>query len=174
MLPRSLASRLSLAALALVALHVADDSFFQPQPGTSARDHLLSGLLPLALLALGAAALPRLGGTARGLTTVALGLFGLVAGVEAGYYATHGGASGDDYTGFLSLAAGAVLVGVGVVTLWRPRARSGTIVRRTGRRAALVLGAAAALFVVALPVGFGYITTHVGRPAPDVDLGRPA
>ena len=37
-----------LVATGLVALHVADDSFLQPQPGTSAGDHLVSGLVPLA------------------------------------------------------------------------------------------------------------------------------
>ena len=36
--------------VALVALHVLDDSYLQPQPGTSAGDHLVSGLVPLALL----------------------------------------------------------------------------------------------------------------------------
>ena len=32
-----------LLATAVIALHVADDSFIQPQPGTSAADHLVSG-----------------------------------------------------------------------------------------------------------------------------------
>lgn len=30
-------------AAGVAALHVADDSFLQPQPGTSAGDHLVSG-----------------------------------------------------------------------------------------------------------------------------------
>ena len=38
-------------SLALVSLHVVDDNFLQPQPGTSAGDHVVSGLVPLALLA---------------------------------------------------------------------------------------------------------------------------
>jgi hypothetical protein len=37
-------------AAALIAVHVIDDSFVQPQPGTGAGDHLFSGLVPLALL----------------------------------------------------------------------------------------------------------------------------
>ena len=53
-------SRLARGALAVVALHVADDNFLQPQPGTSAADHLVSGLVPLAVLALAAWAYPRL------------------------------------------------------------------------------------------------------------------
>jgi hypothetical protein len=34
----------------LVALHVVDDSFLQPQPGTSAGDHLAGGLIPVGVL----------------------------------------------------------------------------------------------------------------------------
>jgi uncharacterized protein len=49
----------------VVALHVADDSFVQPQPGTSANDHLVSGLLPLGVLGLAAVAFPRLRGGGR-------------------------------------------------------------------------------------------------------------
>jgi hypothetical protein len=61
-------ARLRLFALgvALIALHVVDDSFLQPQPGTSATDHLVSGLVPLALLGLAAWAHPRLSGGRRG------------------------------------------------------------------------------------------------------------
>ena len=40
------------AALAVVALAVADDAFIHPEPGVAAGDHLASGLVPLALAAL--------------------------------------------------------------------------------------------------------------------------
>ena len=40
--------------VALIALHIIDDSFLQPQRGTSAADHLVSGLVPLAALGLAA------------------------------------------------------------------------------------------------------------------------
>jgi hypothetical protein len=39
-------------AIAVIALHVVDDNYVQPQPGTSAADHLISGLVPLAVLGL--------------------------------------------------------------------------------------------------------------------------
>ena len=54
------------AATAALALHVADDRFIHPQPGTSAGDHLVSGLVPLALLALAFWAFPRLKAGAAG------------------------------------------------------------------------------------------------------------
>jgi hypothetical protein len=38
-------------AIGVMALHIADDSFLQPAPGTRADDHLVSGLVPLAALA---------------------------------------------------------------------------------------------------------------------------
>jgi len=53
-------------AIATIALHVLDDSFLQPSPGTSAGDHLVSGLVPLAVLALAAWIYPRLRGGRRG------------------------------------------------------------------------------------------------------------
>ena len=42
---------------------------------------------------------------------------------EAGYYSLRVGPSGDDYTGLLALAAGILLLGLGVATLWRSRRR---------------------------------------------------
>jgi hypothetical protein len=36
------------AAVGAIGLHVVDDNFVQPQPGTSASDHVFSGLIPLA------------------------------------------------------------------------------------------------------------------------------
>jgi hypothetical protein len=42
-----------------IALHVVDDSFLQPQPGTSATDHLVSGFVPLIGLAVAAVIYPR-------------------------------------------------------------------------------------------------------------------
>jgi hypothetical protein len=44
--------RIFLAATAAVMLHIADDNFFQPADGMTAGDHLVSGLVPLAVLAL--------------------------------------------------------------------------------------------------------------------------
>jgi len=83
-----------------IALHVLDDSFFQPQPGTSAGDHLASGLVPLAALVLAAATYQRVRAGLRAAIALTVGLLGTVAGAgEAGYYALKIGPSGDDYTG---------------------------------------------------------------------------
>ena len=41
-------------AILVIAIHVVDDNFLQPERGTSAGDHLVSGLVPLAVLGLAA------------------------------------------------------------------------------------------------------------------------
>ena len=145
------------AALAVVAVHVADDSL-QPQPGTAATDHLLSGLVPLAVLVLAAWAYPRLRVGARASIALVLGLFGIVVGIEAAYYATtDAGLSGDDYTGLL--VAGVVLVAVGV-TLWQSRRRDDSRRRRYLRRSAIAVGAVAVLFLLIVPFYASYVFTH--------------
>ncbi len=165
---------LFLLAIALIALHVLDDSFVQPQPGTSPGDHLAGGLVPLALLGLAAWAYPRLRGGRRGALALFLGPLGIAAGIEAFHYTRELGASGDDFTGLLCLPAGALLIGLGAVTLWRARRTDGSLWWRYPRRA--LLGAAGVLvaLMVLLPVGLGYITTHVGRAVvPPNHLGVP-
>src|SRR3954471_6159958 len=106
------------AGVAAIAVHLLDDNFLQPEPGTSAGDHLLSGLVPLAVLLALAAVYPRLRAGLRAAIAIPLGLLAIAAGAgEAGYYSVTVGPSGDDYTGLLALAAGLLLVGLGAVTL---------------------------------------------------------
>ena len=150
--------RLFLLAVAVIALHVIDDSFLQPQPGTSASDHLVSGLVPLAVLAFAAWGFPRLRGGCQGALALVLGVLGLAAGGEAVHYV----AGGDDYTGFAALGAGLLLVGVGVSTLWRTRRMDG---HRFVRRALLGAASLVVFAFAVLPVGMSYVTVHVARDA---------
>src|SRR5918995_7354837 len=53
-------STLFLIGTGVIALHVVDDNFLQPQPDVSAGDHLVSGLVPLGLLTLANLLYPRL------------------------------------------------------------------------------------------------------------------
>jgi uncharacterized protein len=150
-------------AVGVIALHVVDDNFVQPQPGTSAGDHLVSGLVPLAVLGLAAWAYPRLRGPWRGAMAVAFGGLGIAAGIEAVHYTSKVGASGDDFTGLLCIPAGVLLLGLAGVTLWRTRRTEGNRPWRYGRRA--LLGVAGVIVAVSVlgPIGLAYITTHVGR-----------
>jgi fermentation-respiration switch protein FrsA (DUF1100 family) len=155
-----------------IALHVADDSFLQPQPGTSAGDHIVSGLVPLGAIGLAALAYLRVRTGARAAIALVLGVFGIAAGIEAAFYTTKTGPSGDDFTGFLSLAAGVALLGLGFVTLWRSRRREGGPVGRWLRRAALGAAGLLVFLFVLFPLGYAYVGTHVARPpVEDIDLG---
>ena len=123
--PRSSVARLvterslALASIGLVGLHVVDDNFLQPEPGMSAVDHLPGGLALLALVAAGAWAYTRVRAGARAAIALLAGFFGVLAAIEAVYYTVADTPSGDDFTGFLSLLAGFVLLGIGITTLWR-------------------------------------------------------
>jgi uncharacterized protein len=150
-------------AVAVVALHVIDDNFLQPPPGTSAGDHLVSGLVPLAALGLAAWAYPQLRGGARASMALVLGVLGIAAGIEAAHYTTTVGASGDDFTGLLALAAGVALLGLGVATLWRSRRTDDTPGWRYPRRLLIAAGGAIAAYFVVLPIGAAYIFTHTAR-----------
>jgi fermentation-respiration switch protein FrsA (DUF1100 family) len=164
---------LARVAIAAIALHVADDSFLQPQPGTSAGDHLTGGLLPIALLTVGAVLYPRLRAGARATLALAFGFLGLVFGIaEAGYYTVRVGPSGDDYTGLVSIGAGLVLVGIGAVTLCRSRRLDDRKLWRYPRRALLTVAALVVLWELGFPLALGYGTTHILRPiVPAANLG---
>ncbi len=163
-----------LLGVALIGLHVLDDSFLQPQPGTSAGDHLISGLVPVSFLILAAAVWPRLRAGWRGVLALLLGLFGIAAGSEAVHYANAGRLSGDDYTGFAALVAGLLLIGVGLTTLWRARRTDGSRTRRWARRILLVAVGLVGTYVFVAPFLIAYVVTHSARAFVPADrVGAP-
>ena len=159
-------------ALGIAALHAADDNFFQPEPGISAGDHLVGGLLQVALILAFAWGYPRMRPGLRGTLAVFVGLFVVVMGAgEAGYYTREDGPSGDDYTGLLAIPAGALLAGIGLVTLWKSR-KGGSIARRYTRRALLAVPFVLALPLVLYPLAESYVITHSSRAfVPTPNLG---
>lgn len=177
-LARTLTREVSLAmvGIGLVALHVLDDQFLRPEPGVEPGDHLVSGLVPLALLALAAWAHRRSRAGVRASIALSVGVLGLVTSVEAMYASIEGsGASGDDLTGFAALPAGVLLLGVGIVTLWRSRRRDDGHVRRYLRRTGILVVAAVAIVTFVIPIGAAYLFAHIGRGVvADADLGAPA
>ena len=159
-------------ALGVIALHVVDDNFLQPEPGTTATGHLLSGLVPLAVIGCAAAVYGRLRPGFRAVLALVFGVLGVVAGTEAAYYTANGGASGDDYTGYLSVAAGLLLLGVGSATLWRSRRRDDGRLWRYVRRLLLTAAAAVAFMFVLFPISLAYVVTHTARAeVPRAELG---
>jgi pimeloyl-ACP methyl ester carboxylesterase len=166
-----------LAALGAIGLHIADDNFLQPEPGTSAGDHLASGLVPLAVLGAVAVTYPHLRAGVRAVTAMTLGAIGITVGVPGAYYLVDGSASGDHYTGLLALLAGAVLLVTGPVVLWKSRRTGGSRRRRYLRRSLMVAGApflaAAIVAFIVFPLGLAYIYTHTGRGVVTPELGVP-
>src|SRR5215203_6202311 len=169
---------LATLALGAVALHVADDNFLQPEPGTSPLDHLASGLLPIAVVAAAAALYSHARAGIRGWLTLTLGALGIALGVPSAYWLSQGEASGDHYTtGPLAIFAGAILIVTGLGVLWRSRPAYGSRTRTVLRRA-LTLAVSAALafatfWLVVFPVGFAYTYTHTGRGVVQPDLRVP-
>jgi hypothetical protein len=170
--------RIVLAALGVLGLHIADDNFLQPEPGTSATDHLASGLVPLGILAVVAYLYPRLRAGARAYTTMTMGVLAVLVGVPGVYNIAQGVGAGDDYSGALTIAAGIVLLASGPVILWRHR-RRGSTTRRTVLRRLLWFVAAVpiafvTLWLVLFPIGFTYIYTHLGQTKTNPDLPVPS
>ena len=163
---------LVLIGCSVVGLHLVDDNFLQPQPGTSAGDHLVSGLVPLALVAGATLAYGRVRPGARAALALLLGYFGVLIGTEAAYYTVAGGRSGDDYTGLLSLLTGVLLLGAGTVMLWRSRRRDDRLVHRYLRRSLIGVGVLALIAIVLFPTALAYVVTHTLRGAvPTANLG---
>lgn len=156
-------------ALLVVVFHVFDDSFLQPQPGTSAGDHLVSGLLPAAALLSVAALYSRLRPGLRGSLAVLLGVFGAVTGIEAVYYLHAGRLSGDDYSGLVAIPFGLLLVFFGARTLWRARRVEHGLARRYLRRVLLAIAACIATYILVAPFLLSYVLTHTARSFVPVD-----
>ena len=161
-------------AFGLIALHIVDDNFLQPQPGTSAGDHLVSALVPLAVIALLGWGYLRWRPGVRAVVAGLLGVFGLTVGSEAVYYFSQGDGGGDDFTGVLAIAAGLALIGCAVMLLWRSRRLDDRRWWRYLRRFLIGLAAFVIGYALIFPVGFSYVITHVGvTDVPAPDLGAP-
>lgn len=155
-----------------IAVHVLDDSFLQPEPGTSAGDHLVSGLVPVAILGLLGVGYLRFRPGLRAAVAITLGFLGAIGGAsEAGYYTLKVGPARDDYTGLLMIPAGLLLVGLGVVTLWKSRRRTGSRLRRYLRRGLIALGSTVLAYQLA-SIAYAYVFTHTARAVvPEARLG---
>jgi dienelactone hydrolase len=160
------------AAVGAVAVHVMDDSFLQPEPGTWAGDHLIGGVVLLTTLVLAAAVYIRVRAGLRATIALTLGVFGLAAAAEAAVAVVQGGPSRDDYTGLLAAVAGLTLFGVGAATLWRSRRLDGSRMRRYVRRFVIGAVSLAVFYGTVFPVASAYVITHVRLGSPGLaDLG---
>ena len=158
---------------ALIAAYVADDAFLHPERGVGAGDHLVSGLVPLAVLLASALAYPRLRAGGRALVALATGALAIVAGATDGVrHVVIDGLGGDDLLAIAAGLAGVGLVALGLVLLWRSRRIGGARRRRYARRAVHGLVGFAVLWLVVVPAGMAILATHKARaPVAAADLG---
>jgi hypothetical protein len=168
-------TRIVRVALTVIALAVVDDAFWHREPGTTADDHLLSGLTPVAIAVLLAATHPRLRPGTRAAVALVAGALAVVAGVVDGVRdAAIGGPAGDDVTAILAAAAGLALMGVGAAVLWRARRRDERWPQRYLRRVVVGVGAVLGAVFVVLPIAIAIVANHKAREAvTPADLGRP-
>ena len=166
-------SAVALSSIALVGLHVADDSFIHPEPGTTALDHLPGGAIVLTALGARSSRLPpRPGRPPRRDRSRRRPVRLVIGATSAGYQTITVGPSGDDYTGLLLLPAGLTLIGIGIATLWRSRKLDDSRRRRYTRRTLIAVAAPLLAYATIAPLGFGYVITHVMRQTvPAADLG---
>jgi fermentation-respiration switch protein FrsA (DUF1100 family) len=154
----------------IIALHAIVDSFIAPEPGTGASDHLMRGLVSLAVLALAVAVYPRLPAGGRAGLAGVFGALALEGAILAIADARAVGARGEDWTGFLLVPVGVVLLVQAALLLWRSR-KPGRF--RWLRRAGIALATIVVLYWTVVPIEIAILATH--RPRADVqpaDLGR--
>src|SRR5262245_14560070 len=172
LLPMDTTTKLFRLAVAVIGLHVADDNFLHPETGTSAGDHLVSGLVPLAALALAAWGFPRLPGAGRGALALFLGPLGIATGIEAVHYANQVGPSGADFTGFLAIPAGLLLIGLGALALWATGRTEANYAWAYTPRGLLGASGLVVAALVVFPIGFAYVVSHTARAVvPENQLG---
>ena len=168
-------NRLFLIAIGLVAVPIVDDNFLHPASGTSAGDHLASGLVPLGVLAGLAIIYPRLRAGLRAAVSMTLGAIVFVVGVPGVYYLRDGTAAFDHYTALVAFPAAAILLISGPVILWRARRVGGSRRRRYLLRSLSVAIAVVAtplvFFLVVFPIAFPYGYVHIGNTTTMPELG---
>ena len=144
------------------------------RPGASRTDHLLAVLLPAAILSLSADLWPRLPAGLRAPLSLLFGVFAIVTGLVSVDRLRVEGTCASGLCGVLPLAAGAVLIGLGVWLLWVSRKRGGPLWWTVLRRALLLVAALFVVYWVVLPVSMAIIATErPSEPVEAVDLGRP-
>jgi uncharacterized protein len=152
------------AATALALLHALDDAFLHRQPGVGAGQHALAAALALAAGGAAIWTFPRLRPGSRAAIAIAFGVFALVNGALHVKHMAVDGAAASDYTGALAVAAGAVLVALGLTIPFLRRGQAAaTRRRRWANRVLAVAGGFVVLYTLVFPVAIAVVVTHKFR-----------
>jgi hypothetical protein len=101
-------------ATAIALVHALDDAFVHRQPGVDPGQHALAAVISLTAGVAAIVGFPRLRPGFRAAISIGFGVFAIVNGGLHVQHISVDGAAGSDYTGVLAVAAGAVLVALGV------------------------------------------------------------
>jgi uncharacterized protein len=152
------------AATAVALLHALDDAFLNRQPGVDLDQHALAAVISLAAGIGAIVAFPRLRPGFRAGISLAFGVLAIVNGALHVAHISVDGAAASDYTGVLALAAGLVLVllGMGIPFLHRGEGAA-TRGRRWAYRVVAVIAGFLVVYAFLYPVSAAIIVTHKHR-----------
>jgi uncharacterized protein len=147
------------AALALV--HALDDAFLLPGPGVPLTQHALAAAIALVATVAAVVTFPSLRPGVRAAVAFTFGALALVNGGRHVHHMLGDGATANDVTGAVAMAAGVVLVGLAAWIPFRHRGEgAATPVRRWAIRVLMVPAAALAVAFFFSPVGMGIVDIH--------------
>lgn len=151
-------------AAAVALLHALDDAFLNRQPGVDLDQHALAAVISLAADIGAIVAFPRLRPGFRAAISLAFGVLAIVNGALHVRHISLDGAAASDYTGVLALAAGVVLVLLGLAIPFLHRGEGArTRARRWAYRLVAVVAGALAVYVFVFPTSLAIIQTHKYR-----------
>ncbi|MDF2753812.1 MAG: Dipeptidylaminopeptidase/acylaminoacyl-peptidase -like protein [Gaiellaceae bacterium] len=152
------------AATAVAILHALDDAFLNRQPGVDLDQHALAAVISLAAGTGAVVAFPRLRPGFRAAISFMFGVLAIVNGALHVRHISLDGAAASDYTGVLALAAGVVLVLLGLAIPFLHRGEGArTRARRWVYRLVAVVAGALAVYVFLFPTSLAIIQTHKYR-----------
>jgi uncharacterized protein len=147
------------AALALV--HALDDAFLLPGPGVPLTQHALAAAIALVATVAAVVTFPSLRPGVRAAVAFTFGALALVNGGRHVHHMLGDGATANDVTGAVAMAAGVVLVGLAAWIPFRHRGEgAATPARRWAIRVLMVPAAALAVAFFFSPVGMGIVDIH--------------
>ena len=151
-------------ALLIALLHALDDAFLNRQPGVPIDQHAVAAGLAVGIGGLVIVSFPRMRPGLRAASALALGVFAVVNGALHVAHIAVDELGGSDATGVLALAAGAVLVllGLAIPILHRGEGAA-TRSRRWSYRIVAALAGALVVYAFLFPVGGAIVQTHKFR-----------
>ena len=157
-------------ATTVALVHALDDAFLNRQPGVEIGQHALAAVIALVVGVGAVLVFRRLRPGIRAAVAVVFGILAIVNGALHVAHVAGIGAAASDYTGVLAVAAGVVLVALGLSIPFRHRGEgAATRGRRWAYRAVALVAGVLLLYVVVFPVGGAIVQTHKYREA----IGEP-